>query len=107
LTPLHNSPLETLTCIFTDVADLSPLSGLPLQSLDCRSTRVENLAPLKDLPLVELWCDFKPERDAVVLRICRSLKKINDLPVAEFWKAIESNRGSKSDKSPPEGEEMR
>jgi hypothetical protein len=38
---------------------------------------VDDLAPLKKLPLKQLWCDFKPERDSVVLRSIKTLEMIN------------------------------
>jgi hypothetical protein len=38
------------------------------------------------MPLKALECDFKPERDAALLRSIKTLEKINDKPAAEFWK---------------------
>ena len=33
--------------------------------------------------------DFRPERDAEVLRSLTDLEQINEMPAAEFWKAHE------------------
>ena len=38
------------------------------------------------MPLKNLWCDFKPERDAAILRSIKTLEKINDKPAAEVLK---------------------
>jgi formylglycine-generating enzyme required for sulfatase activity len=38
------------------------------------------------MPLEFLWCDFRANRDAGILKSIRTLRVINDLPVAEFWK---------------------
>jgi hypothetical protein len=42
------------------------------------------------MPLTELGCDFKPERDAALLRSLKTLQKINDKPAAEFWKQVDA-----------------
>jgi eukaryotic-like serine/threonine-protein kinase len=62
---------------------------LPLTSLHCQDTKVTDLSPLKDSPLKELWCDFKAERDAAILRSIKTLEKINDKPAADFWKEVD------------------
>jgi hypothetical protein len=49
------------------------------------------------MPLKELRCDFKPERDADILRSIKTLEKINDKPAAEFWKAVDA---TKADRKP-------
>lgn len=52
-------------------------------------TRVTDLSPLKDMPLKELWCDFKADRDAKVLRAIETLETINDKSAAEFWNEVD------------------
>ncbi len=52
-------------------------------------TRVTDLSLIKDLPLKELDCDFRPERDADILRSIQTLEKINGKPAAEFWREVE------------------
>jgi hypothetical protein len=49
------------------------------------------------MPLKEIWCDFKPERDAEVLRSLRTLETINRKPAKEFWKdqGLETGQGPK------------
>jgi Leucine-rich repeat (LRR) protein len=38
------------------------------------------------MPLKVLYCDFKPERDAEIVRSIKTLESINNKPAAEFWK---------------------
>jgi hypothetical protein len=47
---------------------------------------VADLTPLRGLPLKQLGLDFRPERDAEVLRSLTGLERINGKPAAEFWK---------------------
>jgi hypothetical protein len=84
--------LGGLDCSDTPVADLAPLKDMPLTSLSCFGTRVSDLAPLKDLPLKTLRCDFKPERDAEILRSIETLETINLKPAREFWKAVDDKK---------------
>jgi Leucine-rich repeat (LRR) protein len=81
--------LRQLVLDETPVTDLSALKGLRLKSLRMYHTKVSDLAPLKGLPLQLLYLDFRPERDALVLRSLTGLEGINDQPVAEFWKQQE------------------
>jgi Leucine-rich repeat (LRR) protein/tRNA A-37 threonylcarbamoyl transferase component Bud32 len=89
LRPLEGMPLTLLDCASTKVSDLSPLNGMPLKILNCRETQVSDLSPLKGLPLEYLNCDFKPERDAEILRSIKTLTTINDKPAKEFWKEFD------------------
>ncbi len=119
LSPLAGLPLTRLTCFATQVSDLKPLAGMKLTYLDCAGTRVSDLSPLKGMPLTELWCqdtavtdlkplagmpledlhcDFKPERDAALLRSLKTLEKINGKPAADFWKEV--NPRSATDRKP-------
>lgn len=113
LAPLKGMPLTDLSCQNTRVADLAPLKGMllahldvsatqvsnllplnemPLTVLRCYRTKVSDLSPLKALPLKEFFCDFKPERDAAILRSIKTLEKINNKPAKEFWKDVESQQ---------------
>ena len=47
------------------------------------------------MPLVDLHCDFKPDRDAEILRSIKTLEGINYKPAAEFWKDVEEQRKGK------------
>jgi Leucine-rich repeat (LRR) protein len=49
-------------------------------------TRVTDLSLLKGMSLKELGCDFRPDRDAEILRSIKTLERINGKPAAEFWK---------------------
>jgi hypothetical protein len=93
LTPLRNMKLTMLDCWASrGIADLTPLKGMPLTYLACAETSVTDLSPLKEMPLKELQCDFKPERDAAILRSIKTLEKINEKPVKEFWKEVDAKK---------------
>jgi len=84
LTPLRGLKIVSLNLADTQVADLAPLKGMPLIDLNCVGTRVSDLAPLQSTTLQHLWCGFKPERDAQVLKAIKTLKTINDQPAAKL-----------------------
>ncbi len=86
LSPLKDMKLTHLVCSRTQVIDLSPLKNMQLTTLSCHGTKVADLTPLKGIPLQELSCDFKPERDAAILRSIKTLKTINGKPAAEVLK---------------------
>jgi len=96
LSPLKDLVMANLDCSRLRVSDLSPLKGTQLQWLKCQNMPAAcDLLPLKDLPLKMLWCDFKAERDADVLRSIRTLETINDKPAAEFWKEVDEKKVKK------------
>jgi len=41
------------------------------------------------MPLKELRCDFKPKRDAEILRSIKTLETINGKTTKEFWKEVD------------------
>ncbi len=92
LSPLKGMPLTNLTCHGIPIADLSVLHGMPLVYFDCRWSQVADLSPVRDSPLQDLWCDFQPYRDADILRSIKTLTKINNKPVAEFWKEVDAQQ---------------
>jgi hypothetical protein len=47
------------------------------------------------MPLKHLVCDFRPERDAAVLRAIKTLETINDKPAAQFWQEVDAARPGK------------
>jgi hypothetical protein len=57
-----------------------------LNVVNLAGTKVADLSPLKGLPLREITCDFKPERDAAILRSIKTLETINGEPAAQFLK---------------------
>jgi len=63
-----------------------------LTTLHCNSTRVSDLSLLNGMPLKDLRCDFKPERDAGVLRSIKTLETINGKPAQEFWKEVDAKK---------------
>jgi len=97
LWPLKGMNLTGLDCNHTQVSDLRPLKDMKLTTLHCNATLVTDLSPLKNMPLKELLCDFKPERDAEILRAIKTLETINGKPAKEFWKEVDDK---KLDKKP-------
>jgi Leucine-rich repeat (LRR) protein len=89
LAPLKDMKLTSLGCSGTRVSDLTPLKDMKLTYLECHRTQVSDLSPLKGMPLTTLFVDFKPERDAEVLRSIKTLENINGEPPAEFWKKVD------------------
>jgi WD40 repeat protein len=88
LSPLNGLKLTELACASTKVSDLSPLQGMPLTVLQCQDlAAVSDLSVLKGLPLKALSCDYKPERDAEILRAIPTLETINGKPAKEVLKA--------------------
>jgi hypothetical protein len=49
---------------------------------------VTDLSPLKGMPLESLICDFKPERDADILRSIPTLLLLNSKPAKEVLKGV-------------------
>jgi Leucine-rich repeat (LRR) protein len=89
LSPLQGMPLTELRIWNTRVSDLSPLKGMKLAKFACNGTfRVSDLSPLRGMPLKDIFCDFKPERDAEILRSFTTLETINQKPAAAFWKEV-------------------
>ena len=95
VTPLEGMPLTGLFVSDTQVSDLSPLKRIKLTHLFFRNTQVSDLSPLEDMPLKELNCDFNPKRDTELLRSIKTLERINDKPLAEFWKEFEEQQKGK------------
>lgn len=92
LTPLRGLLLSHLNINNTHVSDLSPLIGMPLASIDCQGLVLAELKSLVELPLVEIYCDFEFDRDASLLRMIKSLQRINDEPAVKLLR----NRKAKS-----------
>jgi hypothetical protein len=84
LRPIRGMPLRRLFIFGTQVRDLEPLRGMPLELFHSNWNLVTDYSPLVDSPIEILHCEFKPERDAEILRKIKTLKKFNDKPVAEL-----------------------
>ncbi len=104
LTPLKNLPLTRLRCYHTGVSDLTPLHDMRLTELHVGMSKVTDLSPIKGMPLEQIKCDFKPERDSVILRELKTLKEINDKPAAEFWGEV-NDAGTLVDTGQPKSNE--
>jgi serine/threonine protein kinase len=91
ISALKGMNLDALFCERSSLADLSPLIDMPLSMLDVSNTPVADLSPLKNLPLQWLRCDFRPERDADIVRSIKSLVTINEKPVEEFLKGFDDS----------------
>ena len=72
---------------------------MPLLDLRIDDTLVDDFSPLKDTRISKLLCDFKPERDTAILRSIKTLKTINKLPAAEFWKQVDAGKIPGADKT--------
>jgi tRNA A-37 threonylcarbamoyl transferase component Bud32 len=90
LSPLAGMPLETLDCVNTAVNNLSVLAGMPLTLLHCSETPVRDLTPLRHTPLRQLRFPLHPSQDVSVLRSIKSLRTINSLDVAEFFRRYDA-----------------
>lgn len=90
LTPLKGMPLYNLSFARTQVADLSPLRGMKLTTLGLRETKVTDLSVLREIPLKNLWWEIRSQRDTEILRSLKSLEKLNDQPMAEFWNEVDA-----------------
>jgi serine/threonine protein kinase/Leucine-rich repeat (LRR) protein len=88
LSPLKGMPLRDLYCFNTKVSDISALQNMKLVRLNCAGAQVTDLSPVRGMPLEWITCDFKPERDAQLLRSLTTLQSINDKPAKEFWKDV-------------------
>ena len=118
LSPLKGMPLRTFSCNTTPVSDLSPLKEMALTFLSCEKTAVSDLSPLRGMrldkliiygintnnlspierqPLTEISLNYKPERDAEVLRRLSTLRRINNMPCDAFWLQQKSSQK----KTPP------
>ena len=90
LTPLSGmTSLKSLALDSTSVTNLEPIRNLRLETITMKNTAIEDLSPLQDHPLTSIVCEFRPERDAKILRAIPSLRVINGKTVAEFWKEVD------------------
>jgi hypothetical protein len=92
LTPLGQMKLEYLYCPGTNVSDLGPLQDMKLNTLHCQETTVTDLSPLRRMPLEEIRWDFKPGRNADILRSIKTLKWINEKPAKKFWEQVDAKK---------------
>src|SRR5579883_1911087 len=80
--------LRRLVMDFTAASDLTPLRGLGLTELSIRNIPAKDFSPLKELALKSLRLDYHSDREELV-RSFTGLERINDKPVAEFWKDVD------------------
>jgi hypothetical protein len=88
LAALQGMPLTRLQISGSGVKDLAPLRGMKLASLSITGTPVTDLAPLKDLPLQKLDLDRGLVGDGALLKSLRSLKTLNEVPLADYLKGV-------------------
>jgi hypothetical protein len=90
LAPLASlKSLRRLILDSTSASDLKPLRGLELKALSICNIPASDLSPLKELALKSLRLDYRADREEFV-RSLTGLETINDKPVAEFWKDVNS-----------------
>jgi len=83
-------------------SDLTPLKDLPLVKLNIQACdQITDISALQDTPLQEILIDFKPARDAKILRAIKSLVKINNTPVDQFWKGQDPSPAKTGFAPPP------
>ena len=88
--------LQSLGIGRTKVADLSPLKEMvKLETLLIDGTLVADLAPLKGLNLKHVRFAGAPVADFSVLRSIKTLEKINDKDVKQFWKEVDAKKAGK------------
>jgi serine/threonine-protein kinase len=84
---LQGMPLVRLQLRGSAIKELSALKGLRLTWLGISNTAISDLGPLKDIPLQKLDCDQTGVTDWSPLKGHRTLKTVNDLPLADFLKS--------------------
>ena len=85
LKPLTGMRLTVLTIHLSQVSDLTPLKGMPLTALSLGNSPVTDWSPLMELPLESLSAKFSPKANMEILRSQKTLRRIKDKPVIEFW----------------------
>ncbi len=60
--------------------------------MECYDTQVSDLTPLQGMPLKQVRCDFKPFRDAEILRSIKTLDKINEKSAKQFWSEVDAEQ---------------
>ena len=89
--------LRSLWAFDANVTDagLANFKDRKLEVLDIRSNpKTTDFSLLKGRPLKFLGLDFRPERDAEILRSIKTLETVNDKPAAEFWKEVEQKQAA-------------
>jgi len=91
LSPLKGLRLERLTITKSPVTDLSPLKGMALKQLRLHDCIVADLSPLKGMKLERFHFTLKHVTNGIgIVRNMKTLEKINDMPVAEFWQKLDA-----------------
>jgi hypothetical protein len=67
---------------------------MPIENLSFWGAPVSDVSILKAMPLKLLTLDFRPYRDAEMLRSMKGLFSINEKPVAEFWKEADAKQAA-------------
>jgi hypothetical protein len=94
ISPLEGMPLKYLHLRSTGVGDVRVLRGMPLETLHLPDT-LEDVRGLEDLPQLKTL-ELSPRAAAAAdfLRGHKTLKQINNKPIAEFWKEIDVAKGN-------------
>ena len=101
LSPLNEMKLISFDCWDTPVTDLTPLKGSNLEFVNCPSTKIADFSLFKTMPLKTLKCDVSTAKQAAnrsVLESITTLREINKLDTAEFWKQVDSGLTPSADK---------
>lgn len=88
LEPLRDAKLTgVVNLIGVKVKDLSPLRNQSITNLQLSEMGPVDLEPLRTLPLEEITLDYNAAKHAAVLKAFPDLKKINNMPVQQFWES--------------------
>jgi Leucine-rich repeat (LRR) protein len=96
ISPLAGMPLKEVSCWSTPVSDLTPLKGISLTTLKVPNTPVRDLSVVAGMPLERL--EFEPallKQYGAMLRGMKTLKSINKVPAAEFWRLTDTGNPPK------------
>lgn len=87
ISEVRGKALRVLDISYTQVRDIEVLRRMPLMRLNMRgATNITDVSALRGMPLEELW--FTPSRvtnGIAEVRAIKTMKKINNVPAAEFW----------------------
>lgn len=84
---VEGATIDEMSIESTAVADLTPIASVKaMTEFYCRKTLVKDFSALKSSTVIRLWCDIKGPKDIAALKEVKTLKRINDKPVAEVLK---------------------
>ncbi|MDF7802172.1 hypothetical protein P4C99_22055, partial [Pontiellaceae bacterium B1224] len=87
--------LEDLVLLDVSVKDLSPLKDSPIQTLTIFRSQIKDVSPLLDTQLENLMIDsIETITNLNLLRSMETLTRINEEPAAVFWKEYDESQSN-------------